>query len=56
MEAETKANDKNRYEGPNKVVENIYNQRYLGQQKEEKTIHRNMEKMRTFLKVEGFEE
>jgi len=52
VKAETRTKDKDRYEGPYKVIEKIHDRRYLLQQNDGKTIQRNMEKLRTFL-IEG---
>ena len=55
VKGETRTKDKDRYEGPYEVVEKIHDQRYLLQQNDGKTIQRNMEKLRTFLKEWGYE-
>ena len=55
VKAETRTKDKDRYEGPYKVVDKIHDRRYLLQQNDGKTIQRNVEKLRTFLKEGGCE-
>ena len=55
VKAETKTKDTDRYEGLYKVVEKIHDRRYLLQQNDGKTIQRNVEKLRTFLKEGGCE-
>ena len=55
MEVESRSKDKDRYEGPYKVIQKIHDRRYLLEDYEGKTVQRNVEKLRKFLKEGGCE-
>jgi hypothetical protein len=55
VKVESRTKDKDRYEGPYRVVQKIHDRRYLLQEENGKEIQRNVEKMRSFLKEGGCE-
>jgi hypothetical protein len=56
VKVEMRTKDKDRYEGPYRVVQKIHDRRYLLQPENGKAIPRNVEKMRKFLKEGGCED
>ena len=50
INVETRSKDRDRYEGPYKVVQKVHERQYVLQDESGKTIQRNVEKMKQFFK------
>jgi len=50
LKAEARSKDKDIFEGPYKVIQKIHDRRYLLEDQEGKTIQRNLEKLKHYLK------
>ena len=53
VEVEARSKDKDRFEGPYRVIQKVHDRRYLLKDQEGKTIQRNVEKLKQFLKEGG---
>ena len=53
VKVETRTKDKERYEGPYRIIKKIHDRRYLVQNEKGQRIERNVEKLRQFFKEGG---